>query len=145
MKIVMQRVLKASVTVDNTTIATINRGLLVFLGAFAEDTEIMAEQLVDKMSKLRIFPDANGKSNLSALDVNAEVLVVSQFTLCADTKKGNRPSFAMAAPPDVANALYEHFVELCRHKFAKVQTGIFAADMKVSLINDGPYTVVLEA
>ena len=145
MKIVLQRVSEAEVVVDGLVVGRIGRGLLVFLGAEANDTEAQAEQLADKMARLRIFPDENGKSNLSVTDICGEILVVSQFTLCADTKKGNRPSFMQAAPPEMANALYEHFVEYCRGKFAKVETGSFAADMKVSLINDGPYTIILEA
>ena len=144
MKIVLQRVLEAEVVVDGQTIGRIGRGLLVFLGAEANDTEAQARQLADKMAKLRIFPDADGKSNLSVTDIGGEILVVSQFTLCADTKKGNRPSFMQAAPPVTANALYEYFAEYCRGKFAKVETGSFGADMKVRLVNDGPYTVILE-
>ena len=144
MKIVLQRVLGAEVVVDGRITGSIGKGLLVFLGAEANDTEAQAEQLADKMAKLRIFPDESGKSNLSVTDIGGEVLVVSQFTLCADTKKGNRPSFMQAAPPETANALYEHFVEYCRGKLAKVEMGSFGADMKVGLVNDGPYTVILE-
>jgi len=145
MKMVLQRVLEAEVRVDGEVIGSIGRGLLVFLGAEATDSEAQAEQLADKMAKLRIFADDEGKSNLSVTDISGEILVVSQFTLCADTKKGNRPSFFAAAPPELANALYEHFVEYCRGKFVKVETGSFAADMKVMLVNDGPYTIILEA
>jgi len=145
MKIVLQRVLEAEVVVDGQTVGSINRGLLVFLGVAAEDTKEQTELLADKMAKLRIFPDESGKSNLSVSDIGGEVLVVSQFTLCADTKKGNRPSFINAAPPELANALYEYFVDYCRGKFTKVACGIFAADMKVRLVNDGPYTIILEA
>jgi len=145
MKIVLQRVLEADVVVDGQTIGSIGRGLLVFLGAEATDNEALAEQLADKMAKLRIFADDEGRSNLSVTDIGGEILVVSQFTLCADTKKGNRPSFMQAAPPEMANALYEHFVEYCRPKFAKVEMGSFGADMKVRLVNDGPYTIILEA
>jgi len=144
MKIVLQRVSQAAVVVDDQTVGDINRGLLVFLGVTAEDTKTQAEQLADKMAKLRIFPDESGKSNLSVTDISGEILIVSQFTLCAETKKGNRPSFIDAAPPDLANELYEYFIEYCRGKFAKVASGVFAADMKVSLVNDGPYTIILE-
>ena len=144
MKMVLQRVLEASVVVDGEIIGSIGRGLLVFLGAEAADTQAQAEQLADKMSKLRIFPDEEGRSNLSVTDIGGGILVVSQFTLCADTKKGNRPSFMQAAPPEMANALYKHFVEYCRARFSKVATGSFGADMKVSLVNDGPYTIILE-
>lgn len=145
MKIVLQRVLEAEVVAGGQIIGRIGRGLLVFLGAEEADTAAQAEQLADKISKLRIFPDDSGKSNLSVTDIGGEILVISQFTLCADTKKGNRPSFMQAAPPEAANALYQHFAEYCRGKFAKVEMGSFGADMKVSLVNDGPYTIILEA
>jgi len=144
MKIVLQRVSEAAVVVDGQTVGSISRGLLVFLGVTAEDTKAQVEHLADKMAKLRIFPDENGKSNLSVSDIGGEILVVSQFTLCAETKKGNRPSFIDAAPPNLANELYEYFIEYCRGKFTKVASGVFAADMKVSLVNDGPYTIILE-
>ncbi|MCL2396815.1 MAG: D-aminoacyl-tRNA deacylase [Defluviitaleaceae bacterium] len=146
MKIVLQRVLEADVAVDGQIVGQINRGLLVFLGVAAGDTETKAEALADKIARLRIFPDENGKSNLSVSDIGGEILVISQFTLCADTKKGNRPSFIDAAPPELGNELYEHFVQCCRSNpgFAKVAAGIFGADMKVRLINDGPYTIVVE-
>jgi len=144
MKIVLQRVLEATVVVDNQTVGSINKGLLVFLGVSANDTRAQVEILANKMAKLRIFPDENGKSNLSVSDIGGEILVVSQFTLYADTKKGNRPSFIEAAPPELANTLYEYFIEYCRGKFTKVASGVFAADMKVQLVNDGPYTIILE-
>ncbi|MCL2617024.1 MAG: D-aminoacyl-tRNA deacylase [Defluviitaleaceae bacterium] len=144
MRAVLQRVLEANVTVNGQVISEINRGFLVFLGVTGTDTKINAETLVDKITKLRVFPDEHGKSNLSISDISGEILVVSQFTLYADTRKGNRPSFTDAAPPDLANALYEHFVECCRGKFKKVGTGSFGASMKVSLVNDGPYTIVME-
>jgi D-tyrosyl-tRNA(Tyr) deacylase len=142
---VLQRVLEAEVVVDGGAVGRIGRGLLVFLGAEDGDDEAKARQLADKMAKLRIFPDENGKSNLSVTDIGGEILVVSQFTLCADTKKGNRPSFMQAAPPETANALYEYFAQYCREKSLKVQMGVFGADMKVSLINDGPYTIIIES
>ena len=144
MKIVLQRVLNAEVAVDGRIIGCIGRGFLVFLGVAATDTQTQVHVLADKLTKLRIFPDENGKSNLSIGDVGGEILIISQFTLYADTKKGNRPSFIRAAPPGLANDLYEYFVEYCRGMFAKVAAGSFGADMKVSLTNDGPYTVILE-
>ena len=144
MKIVLQRVLEADIVVDDQQISHIGKGLLVFLGVVAEDTEANARAMVEKIAKLRIFADADGKSNLSITDIGGEILIVSQFTLCANTQKGNRPSFVGAALPQHANALYEYFVEYCQGKFAKTASGIFAADMKISLINDGPYTIILE-
>jgi len=145
MKIVLQRVLEAEVAVDGRIIGSIDRGFLVFLGVAATDSQAQVHVLADKLTKLRIFADENGKSNLSIGDVGGEILIISQFTLCADTRKGNRPSFIHAAPPQPANALYEYFIKYCQGKFAKVVTGSFGADMKVSLVNDGPYTVILEA
>jgi len=145
MKIVLQRVLEAEVIVDNQIVGSIDKGFLVFLGITASDTEDKAKILIDKISKLRIFPDADGKSNLSVSDIEGEALIISQFTLYADTRKGNRPSFTEAAPPELANSLYEYFIEYSKGKFKKVASGSFGADMKVKLINDGPYTVILEA
>ncbi len=145
MRLVVQRVLSASVEVDGKTVGEINKGYLVLIGAGAGDTEADCERLSNKLVNLRIFSDENDKINLSLNDVNGELLIVSQFTLYADCKKGNRPSFVDAEKPDRANELYEHFVALCRQKTGrKVSTGIFGADMKVSLINDGPFTVILE-
>ena len=144
MRVVLQRVLEAGVAVDGAEIGSIGRGLLIFLGVSATDAPELADNMIDKIAKLRIFPDSDGKSNLSISDIGGEVLVVSQFTLYADTKKGNRPSFTQAAPPDLAEELYEYFVSRCRGRFAKVATGAFGADMKVRLVNDGPYTILLE-
>ena len=144
MKTVLQRVSEAEVVVDGNTIASIGRGFLVLLGVVGTDTQAQAEALVDKIAKLRVFPDEDGKSNLSISDVEGEILVVSQFTICADTKKGNRPSFTNAAPSELANTLYTYFVEYCQSKFKKVASGSFGADMKVKLVNDGPYTIILE-
>ncbi len=145
MKLVVQRVLSASVEVHGKTVGEINKGYLVLFGAGAGDTEEDCERLSNKLINLRIFSDENDKINLSLNDVSGELLIVSQFTLYADCRKGNRPSFVNAEKPDRANELYEHFVSLCRQKTGrKVSTGVFGADMKVSLINDGPFTVILE-
>ncbi len=145
MKVVLQRVLKSSVTVNNEVVGEINKGFLVLLGVNNEDTEKDVEVLVNKISKLRIFPDDQGKSNLSINDVNGELLVVSQFTLYADCRKGNRPSFTEAGKPDKANELYEYFKQYSKDKFVNVQCGVFGADMKVDIVNDGPFTIVMEA
>ena len=143
MKIVLQRVNHASVTVDNNIVGEIGKGYLLLLGIGREDTMADLPRYVDKIVKLRIFSDENGKTNLSLKDVGGQLLVVSQFTLYADCRKGNRPSFTDAGDPLVANELYEHFIELCREQVAVVEHGIFGADMKVSLENDGPFTVIL--
>lgn len=146
MKIVLQRVLEAAVVVDGKEISRIGQGFLAFVGVTGTDTKNQAEILADKIAKLRIFADGAGKSNLSVADIGGEILIVSQFTLYADTRKGNRPSFVFAAPAQLAEELYEYFIYCCqnRKEFAKTAAGIFGADMKINLINDGPYTVVLE-
>lgn len=145
MKLVIQRVLEASVAVDGEIIGNINQGLLVFLGVGSQDTREMVDKYVDKLVKLRIFADDEGKTNLSILDVGGELLVVSQFTLYADCKKGNRPSFTQAGSPDLGNELYEYFCERVKEKLGKVACGEFGADMKVSLVNDGPFTIVWDS
>ena len=145
MKLVIQRVNHASVSVDGNITGTIKKGLLVFLGISQTDTAEMLPRYVDKLIKLRIFSDENDKTNLSLQDVNGELLIVSQFTLYADCRKGNRPSFIQAGPPDLANALYEEFKSLCRLKIPVVESGIFGADMTVSLENDGPFTIILDS
>ena len=144
MKALIQRVLSASVSVDGECCASISRGFLVFLGVTHADTKEIAEKTAEKIRKLRIFEDENGKTNLSIEDVLGELLVVSQFTLYADCRRGNRPGFEQAAAPAHAEHLYEHFLSVCEGKFAKVAHGIFGADMKVSLVNDGPFTIMLE-
>ena len=145
MRVVIQRVLNAKVEVDNNITGQIGKGYLVLLGVGQEDTKQDAERIVNKMINLRIFSDENDKINLSLGDVGGELLIVSQFTLYADCRKGNRPNFINAAKPDKANELYEYFTDLCRAKVPVVQNGIFGADMKVSLINDGPFTIMLDS
>ena len=145
MKAVIQRVKNASVEVEGKTVGEIGQGLLVFLGVGQEDNEKVAQKIVDKISGMRIFEDEDGKTNLSSADIDAEILVISQFTLYANCRKGNRPSFIEAAPPDMANELYEYMVSLLKERFKKTETGIFGADMKVSLLNDGPFTIVLDS
>lgn len=145
MKAVIQRVTSAKVEVDSITVGEIDKGFLILLGVVEGDTEKEAEVLASKVSKLRIFEDEEGKMNRSLLDMNASALVVSQFTLCADCKKGNRPSFTPSAPPDTANTLYEKFSQfLSDNGVKKVENGIFGADMQVSLVNDGPVTIILD-
>ncbi len=144
MKFVIQRVLDASVRVDGETIGQIEKGFLVLIGVGHEDTRETADRYVKKLLGLRIFEDENGKTNRSLADVGGSLLLVSQFTLYADCRKGNRPGFTDAAGPDQANALYEYIIDLCRQQVPVVETGRFGADMKVSLTNDGPFTVILD-
>ena len=146
MKVVLQRVSKASVTINDIKVADINSGLLVLLGIVNEDTQEDINWLVRKIANLRIFNDENGVMNTSLIDINGEVIVVSQFTLQASTKKGNRPSYIKAAKPDVAIPLYENFVSTLEKEInKKVQTGEFGADMKVELLNDGPVTIIIDS
>jgi D-tyrosyl-tRNA(Tyr) deacylase len=140
----MQRVKKASVTVDDEIVGEIQQGILLLLGIQKNDTEDTADKLIDKILAYRIFSDENNKMNCNVQQIAGGVLVVSQFTLAADTKKGRRPSFSSAAPPAQAEALYDYFVTQMRSKHPQVATGIFAADMQVSLVNDGPVTFMLE-
>lgn len=145
MKFVIQRVNHASVSINKNIVGSIDKGLLILMGVSDTDTEDMLPKFVDKIIKMRIFADENDKTNLSLSDVNGELLIVSQFTLYADCRKGNRPSFINAGAPCIANDLYEKFVALCRERVAKVETGEFGADMKVSLENDGPFTIVFDS
>lgn len=145
MKLVIQRVINANVTVENNIVGSIEKGYVVLAGISDADTEQIAEKMIQKMLNLRIFEDSEGKTNLSLKDVNGAILLISQFTLYADCKKGNRPSFINAGKPEHANALYEYMITLCEKECPVVQHGIFGADMKVSLINDGPFTIVLDS
>lgn len=146
MKIVLQRVTEASVSVDNTVIGEVAKGLLILLGVGLEDTKEDADWLIKKIIGMRIFSDADGKMNLSVQDINGEFLVISQFTLHASTKKGNRPSYIKAARPEVAIPLYEYFIEeLKTVSQLKVASGKFGADMQVALVNDGPVTIVVDS
>jgi len=144
MKIVLQRVKNAQVTIDGKTAGSINKGILILLGVHKDDTEEQADFLAAKCAELRIFSDADGKMNLSLNEVNGEALVVSQFTLYGDCRKGRRPSYTDAAPPDKGNRLYEYFVNRLKEHVRVVQTGVFGAMMDVSLVNDGPVTIVME-
>ena len=145
MRAVVQRVAHASVAVDGTVLGKIGNGFMILLGVSDEDTEQIADRMADKICKLRIFEDENGKTNLSLADVGGELLVISQFTLYADCKKGNRPSFTKAGAPDRANELYEYFMKRCREYVDVVERGQFGADMKVELLNDGPFTLMLDS
>lgn len=145
MKFVIQRVTDASVEVENECIGSIGHGFLVLIGIAEEDTTDIADKLIRKLLGLRIFEDENGKTNLSLSDVNGQLLLVSQFTLYADCKKGNRPSFVKAGNPQLANSLYEYIIAACKKEVAVVETGRFGADMKVSLRNDGPFTIILDS
>lgn len=144
MKAVVQRVTHASVKVDGEVKGSIGKGFLVLLGVGQDDTEADADRLVKKLVNLRIFSDENDKINLSLSDVCGELLVISQFTLYADCRKGNRPNFIQAGASDMAERLYEYFVSECRKHVSVVEKGVFGADMKVELLNDGPFTVILE-
>lgn len=144
MRLLIQRVSKATVKVEGECVGKINKGFLVFLGITHEDTKDNVDYLVNKLYNLRVFEDENEKMNLSIKDINGEILIVSQFTLYADTSHGNRPSFINAAKPDEANELYEYFIEKAKQTGLKIEAGIFGADMKVELLNDGPVTILLE-
>ena len=145
MRIVLTTVLNASVTIDNEIVGKINRGFCLLVGFTHEDNKEVVDKMIDKMLGLRVFPDENGLTNLSIYDVKGEILSVSQFTLYADLAKGRRPSFINAMKPDEAKALYAYFNEQVKAKYGAVETGVFGADMKVSSVNDGPFTVVLDS
>ena len=145
MKFVIQRVKQASVKVEGSVIGEIEKGYLVLIGVSDKDTEAVADKMIKKMIGLRIFEDAEGKTNLSLADVGGSLLLVSQFTLYANCKKGNRPSFIEAGAPDKANQLYEYIIEESKKSVSVVQTGRFGAEMEVSLINDGPITILLDS
>lgn len=145
MKFVIQRVTEASVTVDEKIVGKIGKGVLVLVGISDEDNEQVADKLVKKLVGLRIFEDQEGKTNLSLADVGGELLMISQFTLYANCKKGYRPSFIEAGKPDKANALYEYICEECKKSVPVVEKGIFGAHMKISLLNDGPFTIILDS
>lgn len=145
MKFVIQRVTNASCTVNQEITGSIQKGFLVLIGISDEDTRETADKMVKKLIGLRIFEDAEGKTNLSLKEVNGELLLISQFTLYADCRKGNRPSFINAGKPDMAKQLYEYIIEKCKQEIPVVQQGIFGADMKISLLNDGPFTIILDS
>lgn len=143
MKVVIQRVLNASVRVDGNITGKIKKGLLIFLGIESGDSDDMLKKYADKIVRMRIFEDENGKTNRALSDVNGELLIVSQFTLCADCSHGNRPSFIGANEPVEAKRMYEKFISVCREQVPVVEHGEFGADMKVELLNDGPFTIIL--
>lgn len=143
MKVVIQRVLNASVRVDGNITGKIKKGLLIFLGIESGDSDDMLKKYADKIVRMRIFEDENGKTNRALSDVNGELLIVSQFTLCADCSHGNRPSFIGAKEPLEAKRMYEKFISVCREQVPVVEHGEFGADMKVELLNDGPFTIIL--
>ena len=145
MKFVIQRVNHASVKVDGNVVGKIDKGYMVLIGISENDTKEIADKMIKKMIGLRIFEDENGKTNISLKDVSGELLLISQFTLYADCKKGNRPSFINAGKPDMANEMYEYIIEQCKKEISVAEKGIFGADMKVSLENDGPFTIVLDS
>lgn len=145
MRFVIQRVTQAEVKVNQEKIGAINKGFLVLIGIAEDDTTEIADKMVQKLIGLRIFEDDRGKTNLALKDVNGALLLVSQFTLYADCKKGNRPSFIRAGNPIKANELYEYIIQKCKEQISSVETGSFGADMKVSLVNDGPFTVILDS
>ncbi|MDE6919356.1 MAG: D-tyrosyl-tRNA(Tyr) deacylase [Lachnospiraceae bacterium] len=145
MRFVIQRVCEASVAVEGQVIGQISHGLLVFVGVADSDDKLIADKMIDKLTKLRIFDDADGKTNLSIADVGGKFLVISQFTLYADCRKGNRPSFTLAGRPDKAEELYEYVISEIGKKGFCAEHGSFGAEMKVSLLNDGPFTILLDS
>lgn len=145
MRAIVQRVKKSELFIDEKLFSKINKGFLILLGITETDTEAELKALADKILKLRVFEDGNGKMNLSIADVGGELQIVSQFTLYADCHHGNRPSFISAAKPEIANPIYERFVKYCRETGINVETGVFGADMQINLVNDGPVTIAIEA
>lgn len=145
MKFVVQRVSRASVTVEGEVCGKIEKGFMVLIGVGQNDDESIADKMVQKLINMRIFEDENGKTNLALKDVGGQLLLISQFTLYANCKKGNRPSFTDAGSPDKANALYEYIIKKCRSEIDIVEKGVFGAEMKVELLNDGPFTVILDS
>ena len=144
MRAVLQRVTEASVTIDGQKVGEIGKGIMVLFGMLGTDTDKTIDYMLDKVINLRIFEDENGKTNLSLADVKGELLMISQFTLYADCKRGNRPGFTNAGAPDMANKLYQYMIQEARKQIPVVKEGIFGADMKVSLENDGPFTIILD-
>ena len=144
MKFVIQRVSQAEVVVEEQSVGKIDQGLMVLVSICNSDTKEIADKLINKLIHLRIFEDENGKSNLSVQDIHGNLLIISQFTLYADCRKGNRPSYTNAGNPDLANELYEYIIAQCQKEFPNVQHGIFGAYMKVSLLNDGPFTIIFD-
>ncbi len=145
MKFVIQRVTQSSVTVDGNVIGKIDKGFMVLIGVEDSDTKAIADKMISKLIGLRVFQDENDKMNLSLKDVNGELLLISQFTLYADCKKGNRPSFIRAGKPDMANEMYQYIIDECKKQVSVVEQGEFGADMKVELLNDGPVTIILDS
>ena len=145
MKFVIQRVSQAEVVIEEQSVGKIDQGLMVLVSICNSDTKEIADKLINKLIHLRIFEDENGKSNLSVQDIHGNLLIISQFTLYADCRKGNRPSYTNAGNPDLANELYEYIIAQCQKEFPNVQHGIFGAYMKVSLLNDGPFTIIFDS
>ena len=145
MKFVIQRVTDANVSVDGKVVGKIGKGVMVLIGIAGTDTVEIADKMIKKLIGMRIFEDENGKTNLALKDVGGELLLISQFTLYSDCKKGNRPSFVNAGAPDMADEMYQYIISQCKKEIDVVEKGIFGADMKVSLVNDGPFTIVLDS
>lgn len=145
MRFIIQRVTYANVKVEGETVGKIDKGFMVLIGVEENDNRDIADKMVKKLIGLRIFEDENGKTNLSLNDVDGSLLLISQFTLYADCKKGNRPSFIKAGKPDLANDLYEYIIDKCKENVEKVEKGVFGAEMKVELLNDGPFTIILDS
>lgn len=145
MRFVIQRVNNAKCTVDGNVTGEINKGLCIFIGISEDDTTTIADKMLYKLINMRIFSDENGKTNLSVSDVHGNMLLISQFTLYANCKKGNRPSFTDAGNPTLANDLYNYCIDECKKAFPNIQTGIFGADMQIELENDGPFTIILDS